>query len=120
MHLDICFVKRKTAYGMRISGWSSDVCSSDLLVVSAEVTPLIRLTDTSAWLTGAALGVSTWMLNVLATPTWTGPVETGPAVAAVAASISSAISAATSGSSAERLVGAVMVSTSKPRWSPYH
>src|SRR3546814_6662070 len=26
-----CFFKQKTAYGMRISDWSSDVCSSDLL-----------------------------------------------------------------------------------------
>src|SRR3546814_9956307 len=28
------FFKQKTAYEMRISDWSSDVCSSDLLVVS--------------------------------------------------------------------------------------
>src|SRR3546814_2202202 len=27
----VFFVKQKTAYGMRISDWSSDVCSSDLL-----------------------------------------------------------------------------------------
>src|SRR3546814_2218165 len=27
----LCFVKQKTAYEMRISDWSSDVCSSDLL-----------------------------------------------------------------------------------------
>src|SRR3546814_1597561 len=27
-----CFVKQKTAYEMRISDWSSDVCSSDLTV----------------------------------------------------------------------------------------
>src|SRR3546814_4079219 len=27
----LCFFKRKTAYEMRISDWSSDVCSSDLL-----------------------------------------------------------------------------------------
>src|SRR3546814_2450535 len=27
------FYKQKTAYGMRISDWSSDVCSSDLLFV---------------------------------------------------------------------------------------
>src|SRR3546814_8904248 len=26
----LCFFKRKTAYEMRISDWSSDVCSSDL------------------------------------------------------------------------------------------
>src|SRR3546814_6206521 len=30
--LDVClFFKQKTAYEMRISDWSSDVCSSDLL-----------------------------------------------------------------------------------------
>src|SRR3546814_1337533 len=28
--LIICFFKQKTAYEMRISDWSSDVCSSDL------------------------------------------------------------------------------------------
>src|SRR3546814_5844453 len=27
----VCFFKQKTAYYMRISGWSSDVCSSDLI-----------------------------------------------------------------------------------------
>src|SRR3546814_8709618 len=37
MHLLIvvfsfCFFKQKTAYDMRISDWSSDVCSSDLYV----------------------------------------------------------------------------------------
>src|SRR3546814_8178165 len=31
------FVKQKTAYEMRISDWSSDVCSSDLLI---EVEPV--------------------------------------------------------------------------------
>src|SRR3546814_6727761 len=28
----VCFFKQKTAYEMRISYWSSDVCSSDLVV----------------------------------------------------------------------------------------
>src|SRR3546814_1995857 len=27
-----CFFKQKTAYDMRISDWSSDVCSSDLML----------------------------------------------------------------------------------------
>src|SRR3546814_14612713 len=31
-----CFFKQKTAYEMRISDWSSDVCSSDLIGVGAE------------------------------------------------------------------------------------
>src|SRR3546814_8757093 len=30
------FFKQKTAYEMRISDWSSDVCSSDLLLVNQE------------------------------------------------------------------------------------
>src|SRR3546814_18726629 len=33
-----CFVKHKTAYEMRISDWSSDVCSSDLIEDGMEVT----------------------------------------------------------------------------------
>src|SRR3546814_9916668 len=36
------FFKQKTAYEMRISDWSSDVCSSDLLEV-AHVVDLLRL-----------------------------------------------------------------------------
>src|SRR3546814_11944673 len=35
LHLTIIFVKQKTAYDMRISDWSSDVCSSDLVVVGS-------------------------------------------------------------------------------------
>src|SRR3546814_5019572 len=31
-----CFFKQKTAYEMRISDWSSDVCSSDLLWAAVE------------------------------------------------------------------------------------
>src|SRR3546814_8896071 len=33
MFFIICFFKQKTAYEMRISDWSSDVCSSDLCEV---------------------------------------------------------------------------------------
>src|SRR3546814_1871917 len=31
------FCKQKTAYEMRISDWSSDVCSSDLVVADVEI-----------------------------------------------------------------------------------
>src|SRR3546814_9092192 len=34
---DFCFFKQKTAYEMRISDWSSDVCSSDL--IEKDITP---------------------------------------------------------------------------------
>src|SRR3546814_12954095 len=33
------FFKQKTAYEMRISDWSSDVCSSDLLAPAADIGP---------------------------------------------------------------------------------
>src|SRR3546814_3661185 len=35
-----CFFKQKTAYEVRISDWSSDVCSSDLRVGSGTITEL--------------------------------------------------------------------------------
>src|SRR3546814_8372603 len=37
------FFKQKTAYEMRISYWSSDVCSSDLSVGGAEDRPRARI-----------------------------------------------------------------------------
>src|SRR3546814_7446705 len=33
MHIGVCCYKQKTAYELRISDWSSDVCSSDLVDV---------------------------------------------------------------------------------------
>src|SRR3546814_10248145 len=48
MMLCIFFFKQKTAYEMRISDWSSDVCSSDLMNTFAFV-------STTFWPPGAAL-----------------------------------------------------------------
>src|SRR3546814_7386651 len=39
------FFKQKTAYDMRISDWSSDVCSSDLLKAKFEATAGARLVE---------------------------------------------------------------------------
>src|SRR3546814_1666452 len=33
----VCFFKQKTAYEMRISDWSSDVCSSDLVASTGDI-----------------------------------------------------------------------------------
>src|SRR3546814_10276698 len=49
------FFKQKTAYEMRISDWSSDVCSSDLLDV-AEDTPLLWVIRDELGLTGTKFG----------------------------------------------------------------
>src|SRR3546814_5132469 len=36
------FVKQKTAYEMRISDWSSDVCSSDLMLLGPNMVRLVN------------------------------------------------------------------------------
>src|SRR3546814_7770534 len=53
--LSIFFFKQKTAYEMRISDWSSDVCSSDLLstcTITARARDLLKRSSAStrAWL----------------------------------------------------------------------
>src|SRR3546814_7277799 len=68
------FFKQKTAYEMRISDWSSDVCSSDLQVHELLHTQRRRRTEWHQTLRRAGLG-----LGVLADPL--GPVA--PAQAAV-------------------------------------
>src|SRR3546814_2622223 len=46
---DFFFFKQKTAYEMRISDWSSDVCSSDLTrVVGVDLTDLLEIPGTDA------------------------------------------------------------------------
>src|SRR3546814_11546759 len=48
MVFHIFFFKQKTAYEMRISDWSSDVCSSDLLPLIVEVETLAQLEEALA------------------------------------------------------------------------
>src|SRR3546814_3886778 len=43
MYFQFFFFKQKTAYDMRISDWSSDVCSSDLLRVGQPCPAVVRL-----------------------------------------------------------------------------
>src|SRR3546814_3210512 len=69
----VFFFKQKTAYEMRISDWSSDVCSSDLQVVypAAHIVVLLSLSGTALGLVvGAVLGllsgyVGGWIDNLL-------------------------------------------------------
>src|SRR3546814_10351959 len=46
--LRACFFKQKTAYEMRISDWSSDVCSSDLLTYEPLAAHVRRVLDERA------------------------------------------------------------------------
>src|SRR3546814_1571277 len=91
------FFKQKTAYEMRISDWSSDVCSSDLEYVPLEaggaqrehVCAFARRTDAEA-------------------------------VVAAVPRFLARLGADDPPRSEERRVGKECVSTCRSRWSPYH
>src|SRR3546814_3841913 len=58
MELDICrnfcfFFKQKTAYDVRISDWSSDVCSSDLRWISCRFMLTCRISCRKLWQQGS-------------------------------------------------------------------
>src|SRR3546814_3669178 len=85
------FFKQKTAYEMRISDWSSDVCSSDLAALS----PSAAVSNVESRV-AAALKPTVWEER-----TW--PSKTTSEIR-----------------SEERRVGKECVSTCRSRWSPYH
>src|SRR3546814_5441934 len=90
------FVKQKTAYEMRISDWSSDVCSSDLLP-DPVVLPPFPLPGGDAC--GADMDV---VRRVGITPVLLQVQDDAV------------------DRSEERRVGKECVSTCRSRWSPYH
>src|SRR3546814_996785 len=96
---DFFFFKQKTAYEMRISDWSSDVCSSDLGAVFA-----LEVFDIPG---GRRHARGIQAMQLLAVP------DDGEAVAAQAAGHRL-------DRSEERRVGKECVSTCRSRWSPYH
>src|SRR3546814_13305385 len=97
------FFKQKTAYAMRISDWSSAVCSSDLSVlVSPPAAP-------STWPSCSATPPS---------PSWRSPHE--PFTGHVPTGCGrSPTTEADGGRSEERRAGKECVSTCRSRWSPY-
>src|SRR3546814_6313112 len=95
------FFKQKTAYEMRISDWSSDVCSSDLIAFQH---------DLSAWedVLGFASGFG-FIGNF-----------TYQKAGGSAREYRDADGPRTVFRSEERRVGKECVSTCRSRWSPYH
>src|SRR3546814_3322409 len=92
----VFFFKQKTAYEMRISDWSSDVCSSDLLI-----------NDVRQVVAGAAQAVRIALGADRQDDRFGGD---GVALRGLDAK----------GGSEERRVGKECVSTCRSRWSPYH
>src|SRR3546814_6207645 len=101
------FFKQKTAYEMRISDWSSDVCSSDL-VVAADW--LWRITGERGH-----VAVVEALRGRAADPQASvdiADLELSPQVLAPLRRLALR--------SEERRVGKECVSTCRSRWSPYH
>src|SRR3546814_4414058 len=92
------FFKQKTAYEMRISDWSSDVCSSDLI---SENTASKTEPDTSAVTEKTQSTWKDWK-------SWSSHFVT------------KATEIKNKARSEERRVGKECVSTCRSRWSPYH
>src|SRR3546814_18040716 len=112
--LFVFFFKQKTAYEMRISDWSSDVCSSDLQGVPME--NLLNLAGKNAFVTGASSGLGAHFAKILARAGANVVIAARrrESLDAVAADIAAAVR------SEERRVGKECVSTCRSRWSPYH
>src|SRR3546814_7981031 len=89
------FCKQKTAYEMRISDWSSDVCSSDLIALSYRPFPVRRTPRRHPPAFAYRLSSSAAVL------------PTQPPLSPHTRS-------------EERRVGKECVSTCRSRWSPYH
>src|SRR3546814_5223204 len=107
MHSDFVFFKQKTAYEMRISDWSSDVCSSDLSNVS-----------NVAGHPGGPQNRSSCRGSVKAFHRRSGPTGKSAIIVSVRAS-GSVVTEVTGMRSEERGVGRECVSTCRFRWSPY-
>src|SRR3546814_3947443 len=110
------FFKQKTAYEMRISDWSSDVCSSDL------GTPLFA--GDAAWKTDASDGADAQARQVGDNHDGIHffPIEARASpIDELCRKRSSALGALPSPlRSEERRVGKEGVRTFRSRWSPYH
>src|SRR3546814_7589448 len=96
------FFKQKTAYEMRISDWSSDVCSSDLAAFAVAVVQAQGVQAFAQSLQGQRRD----HVEAAATPFVRPPQGCQCVVHARR--------------SEERRVGKECVSTCRSRWSPYH
>src|SRR3546814_9136093 len=92
------FFKQKTAYEMRISDWSSDVCSSDLTIWCRHFEPAMPVLHQGEQPLEIGFGQAVFLQHVSHMVDHEVDLER----------------------SEERRVGKECVSTCRSRWSPYH
>src|SRR3546814_13964861 len=113
------FFKQKTAYEMRISDWSSDVCSSDLQGFGKRHDGLVQSLPRSMLDAGAEPQVGAR----LKAQTERGPLDvvvTAVDADTVTVDGNHPLAGRPFRRSEERRVGKECVSTCRSRWSPYH
>src|SRR3546814_4088255 len=104
------FFKQKTAYEMRISDWSSDVCSSDLFVGQQwQLRELRRAGESGRGGDVVCVGLQRARIGLRQ--------QVGTAQAFV---VAEQLAHVLGHRSEERRVGKECVSTCRSRWSPYH
>src|SRR3546814_3083923 len=104
------FFMQKTAYEMRISDWSSDVCSSDLTIRLQQQEEKIDMGVFIDWQRNPAIG-ETGIAFSAENPRKAFYDDRYKLLVCFPASINR---------SEERRVGKECVSTCRSRWSPYH
>src|SRR3546814_1830787 len=114
-----CFFKQKTAYEMRISDWSSDVCSSDLTPGTARAPRISSIVG--AWLVPSSLQIVGWMHERrLQTASTSGRVQRIWYMFAVGPPRSLIVPLKPGSRSEEPRVGTQCVSTGRSRGYLYH
>src|SRR3546814_9162769 len=113
MFLCVFFFKQKTAYEMRISDWSSDVCSSDLELSDRLFLALRLVHRPTAPVTAASCAAKIWLQPIRAKRSRRSKFSSSK-------HSPSAVACASAMRSEERRVGKECVSTCSSRWSPYH
>src|SRR3546814_13553610 len=108
--MTLCFFfKQKTAYEMRISDWSSDVCSSDLDALAADIDQR----------TGRHLAVHHQALGIQLAEMFPGR-PMGNEIGIRQQHARRILMGPENARSEKRRVGKECVSTCKSRWSPYN
>src|SRR3546814_14920357 len=108
------FFKQKTAYEMRISDWSSDVCSSDLLRAASPSGDLATISRNGTFFILPNGQGRNWMKRPASGAMTSSPSSDRTLIPQQRSRISQ------SRRSEERRVGKECVSTCRSRWSPYH
>src|SRR3546814_6600054 len=103
------FFKQKTAYEMRISDWSSDVCSSDLAIV---IDQGMRTSNPNIYAAGDCTDQPQFVYVAAAAGTRAAINMTGGDAALNLTAMPAVVR------SEERRVGKECVSTCRSRWSP--